>query len=326
MINPFLFWNICISKKTIMNYSIAIHGGAGTILQSSMTKELEQAYQQGLKSALHIGYRILKEGGSSLDAVEASVKSLEDFPLFNAGKGSVFNNKGSHEMDASIMCGNTLKAGAVSSVSSIKNPVVLARTIMDKSEHVFLCKEGAEEFARLQNLDFENEAYFYNESRYNQWLEIKDSEQFQLDHSDNKLDKKFGTVGAVAIDQYGHLASATSTGGMTNKKFGRVGDTPIIGAGTYANDNTCAVSCTGHGELFIRSVVAYDISCLIEYKNLSLEDACKIVVHDKLIKIGGEGGVIAVDNKATICMAFNSEGMYRASIDKEGKELIAIYK
>lgn len=309
-----------------MKFSIAIHGGAGTILKSSMTKELEMKYQQGLKTALHKGYEILKSGGSSIDAVQASVQSLEDFPLFNAGKGSVFNNKGKHEMDASIMNGLDLKAGAVSSVSNIKNPIILARTIMDKSEHVFLCKEGAEEFAKMNQIEFENEAYFFNESRHQQWLDIKDSENFQLDHSDNKHDKKFGTVGAVAIDQFGNLASATSTGGMTNKKFGRVGDTPMIGAGTYANNHTCAVSCTGHGELFIRAVVAYDISCLMEYKNLSLAEACRVVVHDKLIKIGGEGGVIAIDKEANICLDFNSEGMYRASIDKDGNELIAIYK
>lgn len=310
----------------MMKYSIAIHGGAGTILASQMTPELEKAYTQALHNALQAGYAVLKKNGTSLDAVEAAVLYLEDCPLFNAGKGSVFNNKGAHEMDASIMCGKTLNAGAVSSVSSIKNPIVLARTIMDKSEHVFLCKEGAEEFARLHHLDFEDPSYFYNEMRHQQWLEIKDSEKFQLDHSDNKHDKKFGTVGAVAIDVEGNLAAATSTGGMTNKKFGRIGDTPIIGAGTYANNASCAVSCTGHGELFIRSVVAYDISCLMEYKNLSLAEACKIVVHDKLIRLGGEGGLIAIDKNASICMDFNSEGMYRGSMDEDGKEFIAIYK
>ncbi len=309
-----------------MNISIAIHGGAGTILASKMTNELEANYRKGLQDALNIGYDILKQGGSSLDAVEASVKSMEDFPLFNAGKGSVFNNKGAHEMDASIMYGKTLEAGAVSSVSNIKNPIVLAKTIMQKSEHVFLCKEGAEEFAKLNGIEFENDAYFYNDTRYQQWQEIKDSDTFQLDHTDNKHDKKFGTVGAVALDKEGNLSAATSTGGMTNKKFGRVGDTPMIGAGTYANNNTCAISCTGHGELFIRSVVAYDISCLMEYKGMSLSEACKFVVHDKLIKIGGEGGIIAIDKNANICLDFNSEGMYRASVDKDGKEFIAIYK
>ena len=285
-----------------MNISIAIHGGAGTILASKMTNELETAYRKGLQDALTIGYTILKQGGSSLDAVEASVKSMEDFPLFNAGKGSVFNNKGAHEMDASIMYGKTLEAGAVSSVSNIKNPIVLAKTIMQKSEHVFLCKEGAEIFAKMNGIEFEDDAYFYNDTRYQQWQEIKDSDSFQLDHSDNKHDKKFGTVGAVAIDIEGNLSAATSTGGMTNKKYGRVGDTPMIGAGTYANNNTCAVSCTGHGELFIRSVVAYDISCLMEYKGMSLSEACNLVVHDKLIKIGGEGGLIAIDKNANICL------------------------
>lgn len=309
-----------------MSISIAIHGGAGTILAANMTPELELAYRTGLRNALSIGYKILENNGSSLDAVEASVKSLEDFPLFNAGKGSVFNSQGKHEMDASIMCGQSLKAGAAGSLSQVKNPIVLARTIMDKSEHVFLIKEGAEEFASMHQIDFEDDAYFYNEMRYKQWLEIKDSESFQLDHSASIPDKKFGTVGAVAIDRSANLAAATSTGGMTNKKFGRVGDTPMIGAGTYANNLTCAVSCTGHGELFIRSVVAYDISCLMEYKGLSLAQACNIVVHDKLIKIGGEGGIIALDKEANICMDFNSDGMYRASMDKDGNELIAIYK
>ncbi len=301
---------------------IAIHGGAGTILRSSMTAELQQQYEQGLDDALTAGYNILQKGGSSIDAVEAAVASLEDFAMFNAGKGSVFNNAGKHEMDASIMCGKTLDAGAVSAVSNVKNPVKLARAIMLYSEHVMMFGAGAEVFAKQHNVDFEEDGYFYNEFRYNQWQEALKEDKVQMDHSD----KKFGTVGAVALDKDGNLAAATSTGGMTNKKFGRVGDSPIIGAGTYANNNTCAISCTGHGELFIRSVVAYDISCLMEYKGLSLKDACDVVVHDKLIKIGGEGGLVAIDKQGNIEMPFNSEGMYRACIDAEGNKTIKIYK
>jgi len=303
-------------------FSIAIHGGAGTILRSSMTAELQAQYEQGLADALAAGYAILEKGGSSLDAVEAAVMSLEDFPLFNAGRGAVFNNEGAHEMDAAIMYGKDLSAGAVSGVSSIKNPVHLARVIMERSGHVLLSGEGAEKFAAQQGMSFEEAAYFYNDMRYKQWQEAMAEDRVQMDHSD----KKFGTVGAVALDQHGNLAAATSTGGMTNKKFGRVGDSPVIGAGTYANDNTCAISCTGHGELFMRAVVAHDISCLVEYKGLSLKEACDIVVYDKLVKIGGEGGLVAVDKNGNIEMPFNSEGMYRAMANSDGAKEIKIYK
>lgn len=304
------------------NFSIAIHGGAGTILRSTMTPELQLQYESGLQQALNTGYEILAAGGSSLDAVQEAVTALEDFPLFNAGKGSVFNNRGNHEMDASIMYGKGLEAGAVCGVSNIKNPVKLARAIMDHSEHVVLCGPGAEEFARLQHLQFEDNEYFYTEQRYKQWQQALQEDKVQLDHSD----KKFGTVGAVALDKHGNLAASTSTGGMTNKKYGRMGDSPVIGAGTYANNNTCAISCTGHGELFIRSVVAYDISCLIEYKGLSLKEACDIVVHDKLVKIGGEGGLVAIDKYGNIEMPFNSEGMYRACRNNAGLNKVLIYK
>ncbi len=303
-------------------YGIAIHGGAGTLLRSSMTSEKEKEYLTGLEDALKAGYNVLQNGGSSLDAVEAAVISLEDCPLFNAGKGSVFNHIGKHEMDASIMYGKTLQAGAVSGVSNIKNPVKLAKAIMQQSEHVMMSGAGAETFAGQQGLATADDDYFFNDFRYQQWQEIKDSDTIQLDHSD----KKFGTVGAVALDKSGNLAAATSTGGMTNKKFGRVGDTPIIGAGTYANNNTCAISCTGHGELFIRSVVAYDISCLIEYKGLTLQEACDVLVHDKLIKIGGEGGLIGIDKYGNIALPFNSEGMYRGYWIGGEKPVISIYK
>ena len=303
------------------NFSIAIHGGAGTILRSTMTAGLQAQYEAGLEAALDKGYKILEAGGSGLDAVEGAVVMLEDFPLFNAGKGAVFNNVGGHEMDASIMFGKGLEAGAVCGVSHIKNPVKLARAIMEHSGHVILCGEGAEQFAKLENITFEDDAYFYTEQRYKQWQEALKEDKVQLDHSD----KKFGTVGAVALDKYGNLAAATSTGGMTNKKFGRVGDSPIPGAGTYANNNTCAVSCTGHGELFIRSVVGYDISCLIEYKGLSLKEACDLVVYDKLVKMGGEGGLIAIDKHGNIEMPFNSEGMYRACRSSNGRYEVKIY-
>ncbi len=309
------------------NFGIAIHGGAGTILRSSMTEEKEKQYTAALQQAINTGYTILQKGGSSLDAVEEAIISLEDCPLFNAGKGAVFNNKGGHEMDASIMYGKDLSAGAVSLIKNVKNPISLSRAVMEKSEHVFLCGDGAEEFAKKMNLPFESDEYFRDEFRYQQWQKAKEADGSFLDHNvQTQSDKKFGTVGAVALDVNGNLAAGTSTGGMTNKKFGRVGDSPVIGAGTYANNNTCAISCTGHGELFIRAVVAYDISALMEYKNLSLKEACEEVVIKKLVAIGGEGGLIAIDKNGNIELPFNSEGMYRAMKSSKGKELIAIYK
>lgn len=304
------------------NYAIAIHGGAGTILKSTMTKDLQQQYEKALEAALNAGYTILKNAGSSLDAVEAAVSSMEDCPLFNAGKGSVFNHIGTHEMDAAIMYGKTLEAGAVCGVSYIKNPVKLARAVMEKSGHVLLCGQGAEQFAQQQGIELADDDYFYNELRYKQWQEALQEGSVLLDHSE----KKFGTVGAVALDIGGNLSATTSTGGMTNKQFGRIGDSPLIGAGTYANNHTCAVSCTGHGELFIRSVVAYDVSCLMEYGGLSLHEACDKVVMDKLVKIGGEGGLIAIDHQGNISMPFNSEGMYRACRSNGKEAIISIYK
>lgn len=305
-----------------VNFGLAIHGGAGTILRSCMTATMQAEYEAGLQKALDAGYAVLENQGSSLDAVEAAVVALEDFPLFNAGRGSVFNHLGKHEMDASIMSGKTLEAGAAAGISGIKNPVRLARMIMQQSEHVMMSGKGAETFAAQHGLETADDEYFFNDFRYRQWQEIKGSDSFQLDHTD----KKFGTVGAVALDIHGNLSAATSTGGMTNKKFGRVGDTPIIGAGTYANNATCAISCTGHGELFIRAVVAYDISCLMEYKGLSLEEACNVVVHEKLVKIQGEGGLVAIDKNGNIALPFNSEGMYRAFRKSNGEQAVSIYK
>lgn len=309
------------NKMTNQNIAIAIHGGAGTILRSSMTPELQAKYESGLQDALDAGYHILENGGSSLDAVEAAVVKLEDFLLFNAGKGAVFNHEGKHEMDAAIMFGKNLEAGAVCGVSGVKNPVKLAREVMVNSGHVLLSGKGAEDFGRQQGLDFEDEDYFYSQQRYQQWQDALAEDRVILDHTD----KKFGTVGAVALDSAGNLAAATSTGGLTNKKYGRVGDSPIPGAGTYANNDTCAISCTGVGELFIRSVVAHDISCLIEYKGLSLKDACDLVVQHKLVKIGGEGGLIAIDKEGNIEMPFNSEGMYRACKNNKGRNEVKIY-
>jgi beta-aspartyl-peptidase (threonine type) len=306
-------------------YSIAIHGGAGTLVKGMMTPELEANYRSDLKVALDRGYTVLEEGGTAVDAVEVAVKVLEDSPLFNAGKGSVFTATESHEMDASIMDGNTLNAGAVSLITGIKNPVVLARDVMEKSEHVFLAGEGAMQFAKELNYTLEDDAYFYDDFRHKQWVEIKDTDSFQLDHS-TKKDSKFGTVGAVACDQDGNIAAATSTGGMTNKKWGRVGDSPMIGAGNYANNKTCAISCTGSGEFFIRGVVAYDVACLMEHKGMSLKAASEEVIHKRILDIGGDGGLIAVDSEGNIAMPFNTEGMYRASKTSEGSEEISIYK
>jgi len=305
--------------------SIAIHGGAGTLVKGMMTPEKEIAYKNALKVALDKGYSILKNGGNSVDAVSVAVTCLEDSPLFNAGKGSVFSADEAHEMDASIMDGKTLNAGAVSLISGIKNPVSLARDVMEKSEHVFLASQGAMDFAKKLNYTIEKESYFYDELRHQQWLEIKDTENFQLDHS-LKKDAKFGTVGAVACDAEGNIAAATSTGGMTNKRFGRVGDSPMIGAGNYANNKTCAVSCTGSGEYFIRGVVAYDVACLMEHKNMTLKEAADEVIYKRILEIGGDGGLIAVDSHGNIAMPFNTEGMYRAYKNYSGKEEVLIYK
>jgi len=306
-------------------FALALHGGAGTLVKGMMTEEKEKEYRSALEEALSIGYRILEIGGSAILAVEETVKSLEDCPLFNAGRGSVFTNQGTHEMDASIMDGSNLNAGAVSMISGIKNPVSLAKDVMLKSEHVFLAGEGAMKFADDLSYKLESPEYFFNQFRYDQWQEIKNSNRFQLDHSIPKKDEKFGTVGAVALDQFGNLAAATSTGGMTNKKWGRVGDSPMIGAGTYANNKTCAVSCTGSGEYFIRNVTAFQVSAMMEFGGMSLIEATKEVVQKRLLEIGGDGGLIAIDKNGNIALEFNTEGMYRASRNSDGTLEIAIY-
>ncbi len=306
-------------------FSIAIHGGAGTLLRGLMTNEKEAAYKSALEQALDTGYDILENKGTCLDAVSEAVKVLENSPLFNAGRGSVFTATGGHEMDASIMEGQHLKAGAVSLIKGIKNPISLARDVMEKSEHVFLAGDGARQFAMELGYQLEDEAYFYDALRYQQWQDIKDSDHFQLDHSVKK-DSKFGTVGAVACDVFGNVAAATSTGGMTNKKWGRVGDSPMIGAGNYANNDTCAVSCTGSGEFFIRGVVAFDVSCLMEYKGLSVGDAAAEVIHHRILKLGGDGGLIAVDKHGNVTLPFNTEGMYRGFRKSTNENGIFIYK
>ena len=304
-------------------FALAIHGGAGCILRNSMTQEMEAAYINALQNALDKGTTMLRDGAHALDAVEYSLKVLEDCDLFNAGKGAVFNHAGEHELDAAIMCGKTLRAGAVSCVKFVRNPISLARAVMEYSPHVMLCGRGAEEFALEQKLPLETKDYFFTEQRYQQWVNIRDTEKVQLDHTENT---KFGTAGVVALDLHGNIASATSTGGMTNKRYNRIGDTPIIGSGTYANNNTCAVSCTGHGEYFMRAVAAYDVSCLMEYAGLSLQEACRRVIHHKLLEMGGEGGLIAVDRFGNIALEFNSAGMYRGCQTSESEPFIGIYR
>ncbi|MGG7663713.1 isoaspartyl peptidase/L-asparaginase family protein [Dyadobacter sp. BHUBP1] len=333
--------------------TLVIHGGAGTITRANMTPEREKAYREAMNTALEEGYEVLKKGGTSVQAVEAAIHVMEDSPLFNAGKGAVFTSEGKNELDAAIMEGKTLKAGAVAGVTTIRNPISAAIAVMDQSVHVMMAGKGAEQFAKEKGLEIVDPSYFYTEARYKALERAKAQEKTELDHNAKEENggrekqevkkapktghhsaedliftegKKFGTVGCVALDKYGNLAAGTSTGGMTNKRYGRVGDAPIIGAGTYANNATCAVSATGHGEYFIRSVVAHDISALMEYKGLSLTDAANEVVMKKLVERGGEGGVIAVDRNGNVAMPFNSEGMYRGYIKSDGKREILIYK
>lgn len=311
--------------------SLAIHGGAGTILKNDMTPELEKAYLEGLNDALTAGYAVLEQGGSAANAVKAALVILEDNMLFNAGRGSVFTKKGVQEMDAAIMEGKDLSAGAVAGVRNVRNPIELAMEVMRNSNHVFLSGKGANDFAIKQGIKLEPDEFFFSQFRYDQWKQIRDSDNYSLDHTHQQLeelmrDKKFGTVGATACDSHGNIAAATSTGGMTNKKYGRIGDSPLIGIGTYANDKTCAISCTGHGEPFIRAVAAHDVSALMEYKGMSLQEAMNEVVHVKLPALEGEGGMIGVDAAGNISMLFNSAGMYRGARSSDGTDLVQIYK
>lgn len=316
---------------------LVVHGGAGTILKNQMTPEMEKAYTEGLSQALKKGYAILESGGTSLDAVEATVRVLEDNTLFNAGKGAVFTHEGRNELDASIMNGKTLTAGAVAAVTVVKNPISAARAVMEKSNHVMLTGVGADQFAAQCGLEIVDPSYFFTDARWKSLMRVKkeDSLKSELDHSDKKSngliyrsinnDSKFGTVGAVALDQNGNLAAATSTGGMTNKRFGRIGDSPIIGAGTYANNATCAISCTGWGEFFIRLVMSKTISDMMEFGKMKLKNAAQEMIMERLPALGGDGGLIAVDHNGNIAMPFNTEGMYRGYV-KDGKITVKIYK
>ena len=302
-------------------FAIAIHGGAGTLSRKEMSPEQEKEYIAGLGEALDAGYAVLAKGGTSLDASIAAVRVLEDNPLFNAGRGAVLDANGVAQLDASVMDGRTLGAGAVSGLQHVKNPIDLARLVMDKSPHVMLVGEGAEEFAKLQGVEMVPNEYFRTPARQRQ---LERSLRGQVTR-ENDLEA-FGTVGAVAIDLYGNLAAATSTGGMTGKRWGRVGDSPIIGAGTYANNASCAVSATGHGEYFIRTVVAHDICAQVEYLKIPLAQAVDNVLNGKMKKLGGNGGVIAIDPKGEIVLEFNSEGMFRGVRTSQGRREIAIYR
>lgn len=310
--------------------AIAIHGGAGTINREDLTAEREKAVHETLQKALQAGHGVLTDGGSSLDAVTAAVTVLEDSPLFNAAKGAVFNCAGRNELDAAIMNGATLDAGAVASVRTTRNPILLARLVLEQSPHVLLVGDGAESFGKQHGIEFVDPEYYFTEERYEQLQNLQKREGVKgcgdaIAALDGFDPLSFGTVGAVALDRSGNLAAATSTGGMTNKRFGRVGDVPVIGAGTYADNETAAISATGHGEYFIRTVAAHRIASRMAYKNESVQQAADSVINDLLKKMGGGGGVIAVDGKGNIAMPFNTSGMYRGSIDVDGKMSTAIY-
>ena len=331
LITIFLFTS-CLNnekEKKDINFGIVIHGGAGTMLKENMSDEKEKQYLIALETAIKIGYNIIKDGGSSQLAVEKTINFLENSPLFNAGKGAVLTSSGTVELDASFMDGKTLNAGAVAGVRTLKNPISAAIKVMDNSPHVFLSGEGADQFGKEQGLDIVDQKYFLTKRRINSLKNIKEKElnndKISFINSTEYLNQKYGTVGCVVLDKNGNLASGTSTGGMTNKKWNRIGDVPVIGAGTYANNATCAVSSTGWGEFFIRNVVAYDISALIEYKGLSVKEAARIVIHDKVAKLGGNGGVIAIDNKGNVAMEMNTPGMYRAHINSQGELTVKIF-
>ena len=299
-------------EKPINNYAIVIHGGAGTVIRENTSKELQKKYEDKLKEALEVGYSILENGGNSIDAVEKTIKILEDSELFNAGKGSVLTNDEIVEMDASIMTGNDLNAGAVATLKTIKNPISAARAVLEKSEHVFLSGTGAENFAIDNGLETVNNSYFITENQLKQIKKIKEN--------------KYGTVGCVALDKSGNITAGTSTGGMMNKKWNRIGDVPVIGAGTYANNKTCGISATGWGEYFIRNVVAYDISAMMEYQNKTMEEAAKISIFEKVGKMGATGGVIGIDKNGKVMMEFNSPGMYRGYKTENSDYIVKMFK
>ena len=315
-------------------FAIAIHGGAGNLVKMKLTPEEEESYKQALDAALAMGSSILANGGTSVEAVEAAITSLEDCPLFNAGKGAVFTHDGHNDLDAAIMNGANLECGAVAGVRRIKNPISLARKVMEESEFILLHSEGAEEFTKEQGIEWVDTSYFYTQHRWEQLQEAIEDDKTELDHSEKKKassdnkprEEKFGTVGCVALDVHGNIAAGTSTGGLTNKRYGRIGDSPLIGSGTYADNATCAVSCTGKGEDFIRLNVAHDIASMIRYAQIDLLSACDSVVMKKLKEIKGRGGCIAIDKQGNIAMPFTTTGMFRGSIDVNGQKKIALYE
>lgn len=314
LISTLALFSLKVDKKSEkQQWAIVIHGGAGGMSRENTKPEIDKEYRAALQEAIGVGKKVLADGGTALDAVEQTIRRMEDNPLFNAGKGAVFTHDGKNELDAAIMDGSNLAAGAVAGVMDIKNPITAARRVMTNSPHVMLSGTGASQFAKEQGLEIVEPSYFYTEKRFHELEEILKKE-------------KNGTVGCCALDKNGNLAAGTSTGGMSNKKYKRIGDSPIIGAGTYANNSTCAVSGTGHGEYFIRYTVAHDISALMEYKGLSVKDASEIVVNEKLVKAGGSGGVICVDKAGNISMSFNSSGMFRAFATADGREGVFIYK
>jgi beta-aspartyl-peptidase (threonine type) len=313
-----VFFNF-ITAQQKPEYVIVIHGGAGVITKKNMTAEKEAAYRAKLNEALETGQKILEKGGTSIETVIAVINIMENSPLFNAGKGAVFTHDGKNELDASIMDGKTLNAGAVAGVTNVKNPITLAYAVMTKSKHVMLSGNGASQFAKEQGIEIVDPSYFYTENRWKSLQKVLENEK--------KAEKeKHGTVGCVVLDKYGNLAAGTSTGGMTNKQYGRIGDSPVIGAGTYADNATCAVSCTGHGEFFIRYVVAYSVSALMKYKGLSLQDAGNEIINNTLKDVGGEGGLISVDKDGNIAMPFNTPGMFRGYLKSSGEKKVLIYK
>ncbi len=324
LISAALLFSSSLSAES--KIAIAIHGGAGAIKKEAMSPSKIKECKAKLREAVMTGYKILQAGGSSLDAVEKTIHVLEDSPLFNAGRGSVFTNEGMNELDSSIMDGSNMKAGAVAGVKHIKNPISLARKVMEKSAHVMMAGEGAERFAETQGIKLVPSDYFYTDSRWKTLQRVKKRKRKKVAMNYIHPDHKFGTVGCAALDKAGNLAAGTSTGGMTNKKFNRIGDSPVIGAGTYADNSSCAVSCTGHGEYFIRWAVAHDISALMKYKNMGIQEAADTVIIKKLKPVGGSGGVIGVDKDGNIMMSFNTRGMYRAAVTKDGKVIVEIFE
>lgn len=318
------------TKKSQDNFGIVIHGGAGTILKKNMSDSLENAYKEKLKEAITTGHSILKDGGTAMEAVTSTINVMEDSPLFNAGKGAVFTHEETNELDASVMDGATLNAGAIAGVTRIKNPIDLALAVMNDSPHVMLSGRGAENFAKEKGFEFVDPSYFYTENRFRSLRRVKQREKenaVSVSFEDEYIkNSKFGTVGCAALDKNGNLAAGTSTGGMTNKRWNRIGDAPIIGAGTYANNATCAVSSTGWGEYFIRAIVAYDISAMIEYKGVTLQEAANDVIQKKVPDLGGDGGIVAIDKDGNVAMEFNTAGMYRAHMNADGDLIIGIYK